>query len=232
MFLPSKNDSQFFFFISRVYTWCILSSVAEKKGAAARWLLLDSLTDSRLKMYSHKVSMCYFTQFSWVGGWVGSIIAVHHDMKFSWNCLDHYFVLNGNHLQVHKALHKREIMKKSTGGGDTGTFHLSASLLEGEESTDKLSDVCAPVQSQNRDPTPLGPLQPHATHNPQKNLGHHWGVQAQVLQGICYCCHLRLPTQALVSEGGITVFLCSHAYHTIRLSHRGHCCIICLQTGS
>lgn len=60
-------------------------------------------------------------------------------------------------------------------------------------------------------------------------LGHHWGVWSEVLEGVCSCCQLRLPTQALVNEGGITVFPCSHAFHTICLSQHGYQCVRCVQ---
>ncbi|KAK7086981.1 hypothetical protein SK128_006491 [Halocaridina rubra] len=63
-------------------------------------------------------------------------------------------------------------------------------------------------------------------------LGHHWGVRSQILLGTCHFCQLRLPESALVSEGGITVFPCSHAYHAICLAQRGYYCIICAKQES
>lgn len=80
---------------------------------------------------------------------------------------------------------------------------------------------------QNGNPPPPSLLK--ESHNPTP-LGHHWGVWAEVLEGVCSCCHLRLPTQALVSEGGITVFPCSHAFHTVCLSQHGYQCVRCIQS--
>ncbi|CAL4160491.1 unnamed protein product, partial [Meganyctiphanes norvegica] len=60
-----------------------------------------------------------------------------------------------------------------------------------------------------------------------KDDGHHWGVHANVASGVCEGCHLALTTPALVTEGGITVFPCSHAYHAICLINTGRNCVLC-----
>ncbi|MPC32510.1 hypothetical protein E2C01_025825 [Portunus trituberculatus] len=39
----------------RVFNWCILASLAEQRGSAASWALLDSLCGDKTKLYSNKV---------------------------------------------------------------------------------------------------------------------------------------------------------------------------------
>lgn len=114
-------------------------------------------------------------------------------------------------FQVSKLLHK----------GDTETTQ-SAQEMPAE---DRTTPRCANRQKQRQEP----PGDENYFQDGARPLGHHWGVRSQVLQGICFCCHLRLPTEALVTEGGITVFPCGHSFHTICLLHRGHQCVICLQ---
>ncbi|XP_064114805.1 uncharacterized protein LOC135221014 [Macrobrachium nipponense] len=135
----------------RVYSWCIMLSLVENRGPAARWALLDSLTNSCIKPYSKKVA---------------------------------------------------EAIRRS------------------EPSSTGQENISVP---------PTSNKEPSATFSP---LGHHWGVRSQVLQGICHFCQLRLPEEALVSVGGVTVFPCSHAYHAICLAQRGYYCIICTRQES
>ncbi|KAK8749834.1 hypothetical protein OTU49_015580, partial [Cherax quadricarinatus] len=156
----------------RVYSWCIFSSLAERRGPAACWSLFDTLTHTRKKFYSHKVAT---------------------------------------------SLHRHDAIDNRTNEESEGLKLSQCSSKNGEIENEVQVD-------ENDEHTPPRSSALGATPGP---LGHHWGVQTQVLQGVCFCCHLKLPTQALVSEGGITVFPCSHAFHTICLAHRGHCCVIC-----
>lgn len=155
----------------RAFNWCILASLAEQRGSAACWALLDSFCGTRTKLYSHK---------------------------------------------VFQAIHRRPSPKCP--GNQTDDIS-SKWLCWNKEFSDA---------TQNGISLPPSSLKPKdARHHVP--LGHHWGVWAEVLEGVCSCCHLRLSTQALVSEGGITVFSCSHAFHTICLSHRGYQCTRCMQ---
>lgn len=134
--------------------------------------------------------------------------------------------MDGEFRQVAQALHRREATENNT-NQESGRLVLSEHNCKDAEGEEQPSES---VLNQNNDPLPPRPSVA-CSQQPLRSLGYHWGVQTQVLQGICYCCHLRLPTQALVSEGGITVFPCSHAYHTICLSHRGLHCVRCDENG-
>lgn len=120
-------------------------------------------------------------------------------------------------FQVFRALHRHPPQQ------DSGRY-------VGGSSSPCLSNQ-VPVTVQNGSSPPPTSLISKESSNPAP-LGHHWGVWAEVLEGVCPCCHLRLPTQALVSEGGITVFPCSHAFHTICLSQHGYQCVRCFESHS
>ncbi|XP_063859414.1 uncharacterized protein LOC135100446 isoform X2 [Scylla paramamosain] len=152
----------------RVFNWCILASLAEQRGSAASWALLDSLCGDKTKLYSHK---------------------------------------------VFQAIHRRPLLKYHRNQTDMSSKSLCWDF---------------PDTTQNGIPQPPTNITPKDPRHPVP-LGHHWGVWTEVLEGVCSCCRLRLSTEALVSEGGITVFSCSHAFHTICLSYRGYQCVCCAQ---
>nr|CAD7257547.1 unnamed protein product [Timema shepardi] len=62
---------------------------------------------------------------------------------------------------------------------------------------------------------------------------HHWGARVEFKTGVCPCCTLPLDTTVLLHDGGLTVFRCGHAYHTVCIRHRqpSLLCLVCEKLG-
>ncbi|CAG2056326.1 unnamed protein product [Timema podura] len=62
---------------------------------------------------------------------------------------------------------------------------------------------------------------------------HHWGARVEFKTGVCPCCALPLDTTVLLHDGGLTVFRCGHAYHTVCIRHRqpSLLCLVCEKLG-
>ncbi|KAK4296604.1 hypothetical protein Pmani_030912 [Petrolisthes manimaculis] len=223
---------------SRVYRWCVLASLAERRGPGARWALLQSLSPAPTRPYSIRVAKLLFRDER-VSSKAGEAencfgITTHNcafieDVAVQDSTLPHN---DNNTVPTHHGLPP-----------DTLVHHnqLSDTLLHHHRPHDTSHHHQPPdtLFVHHRTPIPSSstsslthPQPPHdgtscSTTTPTSLFEHHWGVQSEVLHGLCYCCHLHLTTDALVNEGGIIVFPCSHAFHAICLSQRGHYCVIC-----
>lgn len=55
---------------------------------------------------------------------------------------------------------------------------------------------------------------------------HHWGAKLET-KSCCASCSLSLDSEVLVSEGGLIVFKCAHAYHSVCLRKADPECPVC-----
>lgn len=55
---------------------------------------------------------------------------------------------------------------------------------------------------------------------------HHWGARLEI-KSCCASCSLSLDSEALVSEGGLIVFKCAHAFHSVCLKKADSECPVC-----
>lgn len=204
MNLKSHQESEEKTVLSVSQVWeAVIVQVLRRKGAAETMKLLQSVEE--------KIPAGIIPQkvYNWC---ILASLVDDKGLAVRWALLD---TLSGAKnkpysQKVSKLLHR----------GDTAATQSVQETVE-----DSMTPKLIPQQKQRHEP----PGDESYFQDGARPLGHHWGVRSQVLQGICFCCHLKLPTEALVSEGGITVFPCGHSFHTICLLHRGHQCVICLQ---
>ena len=114
------------------------------------------------------------------------------------------------------SLSSKENLLKTSVSKQGKHYHYSPSITSPPTSVGK---------KHGQSPSPASP--PSMLQGPVRCLGHHWGVRAQILGGICLLCNLQLTLDAMVNVSGLTVFSCGHAYHTICLAQHGRFCIVC-----